>query len=130
ATRDAWSYVVFLKNAAGQASLVSNQTLPMPDYILGDVCNGVAPGVGDNVVDEADLSLLGAHYGGIVARTPAAWLDVGPTTDRSDDSRPETDGRVDFEDLFMLAMHYRLLASQAAALAAADSAPADPAAPE
>ena len=86
AQRDAWSYVVFQKNALGQVSAVSNVTIPIPNYRLGDCSNGAAIGVGDNRVDLADLSLLGAHYGITGARITAdsvAFLDIGPTLDHT-----------------------------------------------
>jgi len=105
-TRDSWSYVVFLKNAVGQASAVSNQTPPLPNYVLGDVTNRKVRGHGDNLVDEADLSLLGAHYGSGATAMAAAgvqYLDVGPTADGTRSSRPLTDGILDFEDLFLFA---------------------------
>src|SRR5262249_42820237 len=113
-TRDAWAYVVFAKNALRQFSPVSNQTKPMPDYRLRDVSNGPVRGTGDNVVGDADLSLLGAHYGADGNAMNAAdvrYLDIGPTVDRALDSRPATDGRVDFEDLFVLASNYTAGAS-------------------
>src|SRR5262245_15521499 len=56
ATRDAWSYVVFVKNSLGQVSGVSNQTPPRPNYALGDVSDGVTPGAGDNQVTDLDVS--------------------------------------------------------------------------
>jgi len=123
-TRDAWSYVVFLKNAAGAISTVSNQTAPAPNYALGDVSNGVTAGTGDNQVNDADVSLLGAHYGisgTAITDAGVSYLDVGPTVDLSLNSRPFTDNRIDFEDLIVFASNYGLVSSPAAIVAGANS---------
>ena len=56
ATRDAYAYVVFAKNALGQVSAVSNKTPVIPDYALGDVSNGITAGTGDNLVNDLDIS--------------------------------------------------------------------------
>src|SRR5437763_2572317 len=133
ATRDAWSYVVFLKNGGGGVSGVSNQTAPAPNYALGDVTNGATPGTGDNLVDDLDISLLGAHYGLAGADNLSAGvsdLDVGPTMDLSVGTRPFTDGRIDFEDLIMFATNYQSVSSPAALVANADAAVAGAGAPE
>jgi len=121
--RDAWSYVAFLKNAAGAVSSVSNKTAPTPNYALGDVSNGVAAGTGDNQVTDVDVSLLGAHYGisgSTITSAGVSYLDVGPTTDLSLSSRPFTDNRIDFEDLIVFASNYGLVSSPAAIVAGAD----------
>jgi len=103
------------------------------DYLLGDVSNGTDRGVGDNLVEDADLSLMGAHYGANAAAMDAAnarYLDIGPTLDRSMNTRPVTDGRVDFEDLFVLSTNYSTVPGAPAALAVADAAARDAQAPE
>src|SRR5262245_62109653 len=115
-SRDAWSYVAFLKNASGAVSTVSNKTAPTTNYALGDVSNGVTAGVGDNQVTDVDVSLLGAHYGisgGAITGAGVSYLDVGPTTDLSLGSRPFTDNRIDFEDLILFASNYGLVSSPA-----------------
>lgn len=125
AGRDAWSYVVFLKNSFGQVSSVSNKTAPTPNYALGDVSNGLAPGAGDNLVNDADISLLGAHYGisGATLTSDAVhYLDVGPTTDLAVTSRPFTDDRIDFEDLIVFATNYGAVSAPAQVVAGADAA--------
>ena len=122
-TRDAWSYVAFLKNAAGAVSTVSNKTAPTPNYALGDVSNGVTAGTGDNQVNDADVSLLGAHYGisgSAITNAGVSYLDVGPTVDFSLSSRPFTDNRIDFEDLIVFASNYGLVSGPAAIVANAD----------
>jgi len=81
----------------------------MPNYRLGDNSTGYAVGVGDNRVDFADLTLLGAHYGidaAALAADSVQYLDVGPTLDHTLRCRPTTDGRVDFEDLAVLATEF------------------------
>jgi len=123
--RDAWSYVVFLKNSFGQASTVSNKTPTRPNYALGDVSNGMVAGTGDNAVDDLDISLLGAHYGiSGTALTSAGvhYLDVGPTTDFLVTSRPFTDIRLDFEDLIVCATNYGAVSSPSTIVAGADAA--------
>jgi hypothetical protein len=123
--RDAWAYVVFLKNSVGQASAASNKTLARPNYALGDVSNGVVAGTGDNLVDDLDISLLGAHYGisgGALTSGNVHYLDVGPTTDFFVTSRPFTDIRIDFEDLIVFATNYGSVSSPSTIVAGADAA--------
>ena len=125
ATRDAWSYVVFLKNSFGQVSAVSNKTAPAPGYALGDVSNGLVAGQGDNLVSDADVSLLGAFYGisgSALTTNNVSYLDVGPTTDLALTSRPFTDGRIDFEDLIVFATNYGEVSAPALRVARADAA--------
>lgn len=125
ATRDAYSYVVFLKNAFGQVSAVSNKTAPTPGYALGDVSNGLVAGSGDNLVNDLDVSLLGAHYGisgTAITTAGVSYLDVGPTVDFGMASRPFTDGRIDFEDLIVFATNYGEVTAPAGLIAGADAA--------
>ena len=122
-SRDAWSYVAFSKNAAGAVSTVSNKTAPTPNYALGDVSDGVTAGSGDNQVNDADVSLLGAHYGisgSAITSAGVSYLDVGPTVDLSLSSRPFTDNRIDFEDLIVVASNYGLVSAPAAIVAGAN----------
>jgi hypothetical protein len=129
-SRDAWSYVAFLKNASGAVSTVSNKTAPTTNYALGDVSNGVIAGLGDNQVTDVDVSLLGAHYGisgGAITGASVSYLDVGPTTDLSLSSRPFTDNRIDFEDLIVFASNYGLVSGPAGIVADAGAAAARPA---
>jgi hypothetical protein len=105
--RDFWYYVAFVTDACGNVSAVSNRTNGTLNYHLGDVTNGFVAGTGNNLVDTADISLLGANYGIFGAPVAAvAYLDVGPTTDFSVNARPTTDDRVNFEDLIMFAINY------------------------
>jgi hypothetical protein len=105
--RDFWYYVAFVTDACGNVSTVSNRTNGTLNYHLGDVTNGFTAGVGNNIVDTADMSLLGANYGIFGAPvTAVGYLDVGPTTDFSVNARPTTDDRVNFEDLIMFAINY------------------------
>ncbi len=131
--RDAWCYVVFLKNSVGQVSAVSNKTAPRPNYALGDVSNGVTAGAGDNLVNDLDISLLGAHYGisnGAILSAGVSYLDVGPTVDFFVTSRPFTDNRIDFEDLIVFATNYGAVSGPAAIVAGADAAARNATAPE
>jgi hypothetical protein len=106
-TRDFWYYVAFAKNACGDVSLASDMTGGTLNYHLGDVTNGATPGVGDNLVDGLDVSLLGAHYGISGGAVLAyAYLDVGPTTTGLPDGRPLPDDVIDFEDLVIFAINY------------------------
>ncbi len=105
--RDFWYYVAFVEDGCGNVSAVSNQTGGTLNYHLGDVHNSVADCAGNNVVDIADISFLGAHYGAVVP-PGAGWncLDVGPTTNYSVNARPTTDNKVNFEDLMMFAINH------------------------
>src|SRR5262249_39588073 len=81
-TRDYWYFIAYAKDACGNPSAVSNMTTGTLGYHLGDVSNGITPGQGNNIVNTADASLLGAHYGlsgGALAGFE--YLDIGPTTD-------------------------------------------------
>jgi hypothetical protein len=106
-TRDFWYYVAFQMDACGNTSPVSNLTAGSLDYHLGDVSDGVTACQGDNVVNTADLSLLGANYGVTISDPDAlGCLDVGPTTDHSTNTMPTTDNVLDFEDLVMFAINF------------------------
>jgi hypothetical protein len=106
-TRDFWYYAVYAQNACGDVSVASAMTGGTLDYHLGDVSDNVTPGHGDDLVDAADISLLGAHYGiNLAPNDPVGYLDVGPTSTNYVDGRPLTDNRVDFEDLVMFAINY------------------------
>lgn len=106
-TRDFWYYVVFTKDVCGNVSPVSNRTSGTLNYHLGDTHDGVTNCAGDNLVNTADISFLGGHYGiGLPLNSPFNCLDVGPTTDFSVNARPTTDNVVDFEDLIMFAINY------------------------
>ena len=111
-SRDFWYYVAYVQDAFGTRSPVSNRTGGTLDYHLGDVSNGITLGAGDNHVTLTDVSLLGAHYGiSGAAVDPFNYLDVGPTTDLSVNSRPTTDNRVNFEDLVLFAINFFPVAS-------------------
>jgi hypothetical protein len=106
-TRDFVYYVAFVTDVYGTHSAVSNVTTGALDYSLGDVSDGVTLGHGDNLVNTIDITLLGAHYGSPVPDgSPVKYLDVGPTTDLAIESRPTTDGLLDFEDLVVFALNY------------------------
>ena len=111
-TRDFWYYVAYARNECGDVSAVSAVTAGALDYHLGDVSDGATPGTGDNLVNAADLSELGAHYGLIgddVA--PYGYLDVGPSSTGWLDGRPLTDQRIDFDDLVFFALNYGLVSA-------------------
>lgn len=113
--RDFWYYVVFTKDPWGNVSAVSNRTAGTLNYHLGDVSNGATPGQGNNAVHAEDISLLGAHYPALLTlNDPFAYLDIGPTSDRSVDGLPATDHRLDFEDLILYAINYDVVALPAA----------------
>jgi hypothetical protein len=106
-TRDYWYYVAFARNVCGEISPASAVSDGALDYHLGDVSDGITEGAGDNLVNTADISELGSHYG----LTGAAvltfnYLDVGPTSTNWVDGRPLTDDAIDFEDLVIFALDY------------------------
>jgi hypothetical protein len=105
-------FVAFTVDQFGNASPPSNMTTGTLDYHLGDVSDGSTPGLGDDRVTLADVSLLGAHYGtSVAAGSSYAYLDVGPTLDYSTDTRPTVDGKINFEDLMPFAMNYTVVSS-------------------
>ena len=123
--RDFWYYVVYTKDACGNVSAVSNKTTGTLNYHLGDVTDGATPGTGDNFVNTADISRLGANYWATLTHNdPVNYLDVGPTTDYSVDARPTTDNRVQFEDLMMFAINFQQVSFFAAASPRAIERPA------
>lgn len=105
ATRGAWTYTVFTKDACGNVSAVSNLTPGTLNYILGDF--SPPPGGGNNIVDGLDVSALGGHYGATLVMDDAFnYLDIGPTLDGSPRTMPTTDDRLNFEDLMIVGMTY------------------------
>lgn len=110
-SRGWWHYVVFAEDSCGNLSLASNASAGVLDYHLGDVSNGIAVGVGNNVVSDEDVSLLGANYGIAepdITTRGVAYLDVGPTTDYLTTSRPLPDHKIDFEDFIIFAANYQV----------------------
>lgn len=104
--RNFYYFVAITRDSCDNAT-VSNLTSGTLNYFLGDYANGVSPGSGDNAVNTTDLSLLGAHYGlSGVAVAPYSYLDVGPTTNRSVNSRPVPDTKIGFEDLILLSINF------------------------
>jgi hypothetical protein len=114
ATRDFYYYVAFVRGAGLNVSAASARTSGTLNYHLGDVTDGATTGQGDNLVNSADISLLGAHYGvSGAALASFEYLDVGPTTDLSRNGRPLTDQALDFEDLVLYAVNFELVSSPA-----------------
>jgi hypothetical protein len=113
--RDFWHFIVFSEDGCGNVSAVSNQTGGTLNYHLGDTHNGSSDCAGDNLVNTADISFLGANYGTLLGPSdPLGCLDVGPTTDFSVDARPTTDNILDFEDLIVFAINYGLVSKPGA----------------
>jgi hypothetical protein len=112
--RDYYYYVAYV-TVGGSTSAASNVTTGTLNYYLGDVVGGGSCS-GDNQVNIADVSLLGAHYG---ATSPGAdylaTLDVGPTTNSGPDGRPMPDGRLEFEDLVIFALNFGAVSAPARA---------------
>lgn len=106
-TRDFWYYVIYTKDACGNLSAVSNMTAGALNYHLGDVTDGTTPGSGNNVVNTADITVLGNCYG-TAPPNPLYlnYVDVGPTTNNSTYGRPLTDNIINFEDLLMFAINF------------------------
>jgi len=105
-TRDSWYYVAYSIDGCGNtaASALTGGTL---NYLLGDVADGTTDCAGNNVVNTADVSLLGAHYGAALLEPGyLACLDVGPTVGYSLTGRPVPDGMIEFEDLVLFALNY------------------------
>ena len=125
-TLDLWYYVAYVKDACGTVSVASNVTGGTLNYHLGDFSNGIVAGVGDNLVNTADMSLLGANYGKSGAAVDAVnYLDIGPTVDRSVNTRPTTDNVIGFEDFILLGLNYSPVVSGPAAHARPAAAEAD-----
>jgi hypothetical protein len=126
--RDFYYYVAVVTDAYGTHSAVSNRTDGTLDYHLGDVTDPAdSLRAGDDLVNGADVSKLGAHYGATLPLgSPYAALDVGPTADFSVNALPLTDDILDFEDLLVFAITYsRVSAPQTSAEATAAVADRD-----
>ncbi|MGH7724670.1 MAG: N,N-dimethylformamidase beta subunit family domain-containing protein [Candidatus Eiseniibacteriota bacterium] len=109
--RDLYTYAAYVIDACGNVS-PSTLSSEVHNYHLGDVSDGVTPGTGDNAVNSVDLSLLGAHYGETGAPVAAVpYLDFGPTTDGSTSSPPQPDGRINFEELVLMALSFDLVSA-------------------
>ncbi|MFH1843685.1 MAG: DUF1349 domain-containing protein [bacterium] len=108
-TRDYWYYVAFVTDGCGNVSVVSNRAGGVLNYFLGDVSNGSTPGTGNNTVSNEDLLLLSGNYGTVLLPDDSVnYLDVGPTTTPDPASLPQTDDRVDFEDMMIFALNFDL----------------------
>jgi hypothetical protein len=133
APRGFWYYVAFVTDACANRSAVSNMTSGTLSYHLGDVSNGFTAGVGDNLVGNEDISLLGANYGigaATITSRGVAYLDVGPTTDLLPTSRPTTDDLINFEDLMVFTGNYGVVSSPQLAAKSARAAVAAASGPE
>jgi len=113
ATRDFHYYVAVVTDQYGTHSAISNRTTGTLNYHLGDVIDPADSLLaGDDLVDGADISSLGARYGASVAYGDRYnYLDVGPTTDYSPNSLPLTDNVIDFEDLVVFGMNYECVSA-------------------
>ena len=111
--RDFYYYVAIVTDQYGTLSPISNMTMGTLNYHLADVVNPAdSLCAGDGLVDVADVSRLGAHYGmSLVQSDPRNVLDVGPTADYSPNTLPTTDNVLDFEDLVVFAMTFARVSS-------------------
>jgi hypothetical protein len=103
--RDFMYFVAFVIDPCGNVSPVSNKTGGTLNYHLGDFVPIAS--FGDNLVDVLDISKLGNHYG--TEDGDALYLDtldVGPTADSGVDALPETDNKIQFEDLIITAINF------------------------
>ncbi|MGH7725303.1 MAG: putative Ig domain-containing protein [Candidatus Eiseniibacteriota bacterium] len=110
--RDFYYYVAFTTDGCGNVSAASALTDGTLNYHLGDVSDGFTACAGNDAVDTADLSLLGSSYGvALPVNDPLECIDVGPTTDLSVNGRPTTDNLIDFEDLILYSINYKLVSA-------------------
>ena len=122
AVHDAWTYVAYAFDAAGNRSALSPSGNERVNYRLGDVRAALADCASDGLVGAADVAGLSAAYGAtLVPGDPRACLDSGPTVDGSLAARPLTDNILDFEDMMMLALDYDAIATGSAPLSNTDA---------
>jgi hypothetical protein len=115
-SRDFYYFVVVAKDSYGNASPASVMTGGTLNYHLGDNTDGLAQCTGDNHVDTADVSALGALYGATPSPTTDvafSCLDVGPTTNHRVSGRPLTDHKLSFEDLILTAINFHQVSAPA-----------------
>ena len=123
--RDQLYFVITARDAYGNMSAPSPMPAGALTYDLGDVSDGFISCSGDNHVDLADVSLLGAHYGTrVLPGSTYACADVGPTTDFSVDARPTVDGKITFEDLMVFSMNFSVVSAPQSIVRRAPAAPA------
>jgi hypothetical protein len=103
APRGVYSYEVFAIDAATNASAIAAANDRATNYWLGDTD-------GDGFVTVVpDINALGDAFGtedGDGSGSYNAFIDVGPTDDNSGTGIPETDSRIQFEDLMIFALNF------------------------
>jgi len=112
-TRGVYDYALVSADCAPFAEATSN-VATASNYFLGDWANG--PAGYDGFVCNPVLTFLSGYYGlNPVAGTPAVFEagdtdepDVAPTSNMGPFGLPGPDGRINFEDLIILAINYRL----------------------
>ncbi len=100
--RGVYYYEVFAQDMAGNFGAPASQGTRAINYLLGDQND-------DYEINVMDITSLGVTYGSFEG--DAAYnneVDVGPTDDHSRTGIPQTDNRIDFEDLTIMAMNYGL----------------------
>lgn len=105
-TRDVYHYHAFTVDAAGNASVPSNDARAT-SYWLGDLAGSGGLGDYDGSVYYEDLSVFSNAYGtseGDTYYEPEA--DWGPTYTYSPKGIPTTDNQVEFEDLSIFAINF------------------------
>lgn len=100
AARGCYFYEVFARDRAGNDGPPAAAAARALSYVLGDLAQPW-----DGSVDSLDVALLAPLYGAAAGDTAfAAEVDVGPTDTGGPDGIPATDGRLDFEDVMILAL--------------------------
>jgi hypothetical protein len=112
--RGIYRYITFVKDAAGNASLVSGYGLNTnadrsTNYWLGDYSRDASPDPNGSsgIVNTQDIALLSAYYFMSVPQAPG-YLDIGPENAENGYGKgiPSPDGQIDFLDLVPFSMNF------------------------
>lgn len=100
AARGCYFYEVFARDRAGNHGPPAAASARALSYVLGDLARPW-----DGSVDSLDVALWAPLYGAAAGDSAfAAEADIGPTDTGGADGVPGTDGRLDFEDVMILAL--------------------------
>jgi hypothetical protein len=108
ANRGVYYYEVFAVDAANNPSGPAAAIKRATNYWLGDVDGTAGNLVPNGLVNVYDMTVLGTYFGNasVALNSAASPVDVGPTDNFSRLGIPDTDSKINFEDLMIFAMNF------------------------
>jgi hypothetical protein len=108
ANRGVYYYEVFAVDAANNPSLPAAANKRATNYWLGDVVGAPSVAEPNGFVNVQDMTALGTWFGtaSVALNSAASPVDVGPTDNFSRLGIPDTDSKINFEDLMIFAMNF------------------------